>query len=151
MKKFVCLCVPKPNSIMRRTSESEHPTPLVTLRNWRLRLELSSMTFSWHRKGIAIPAGKDGKGTFFSGWRWISLRKNSFERASLRMTWKIFWMRRSSPLRTVQKKKMTVCSQLSPSDDTYVPPRYVVLNWIWTYNSSMMTNKKIVSFTSLTV
>ena len=22
-----------------------------------------------------------------------------------------------------------------PSDDTYVPPRYVVLNWIWTYNS----------------
>ena len=27
------------------------------------------------------------------------------------------------------------CFQLSPSDDTYVPPRYVVLNWIWTYNT----------------
>lgn len=30
MKKFVCLCVPKPNSITLHMSDSEHPTPLAT-------------------------------------------------------------------------------------------------------------------------
>lgn len=30
MKKFVCLYVPKPNSITRLTSDLEHPIPLVT-------------------------------------------------------------------------------------------------------------------------
>ena len=31
VKKFVCLDIPKPNSIMQHESDSEHPSPLSTL------------------------------------------------------------------------------------------------------------------------